>query len=289
MNIDKKLIKKALEFYKIDDIKYIEKCNKCIDFINENTELKTKVYEILDILYYDKTNKISELWNIRNSEELFGKNHHYFITNVLLLSGYKIHLNNMKKYGLDERQCNIHKKRVREALTSDIYQRNYEAIRISQMLWGAYFVNLRIIEVGRLQYELSNYNPITKNKEVCIHIHIPSGEKLKVHDVEQSIKNSKDIIKKYFNVNYFKYYCVSWLLSNQIRKLVKNDSNIAQFHCMFDIVEGENCIDDIMNFVYNRDNKLNYDELPEDTYLQKNIKEYLLNRQIIKIGIGILR
>lgn len=58
---------------------------------------------------------------------------------------------------------------------------------------------------------------------------------------------------------------------------------------MFDIIEGENCIDDILNFVYNIDNFTSYNELPEDTSLQKNIKEYLLSGQIIKISIGTLK
>ena len=289
MNIDKKLIKEALKFYQINDITYAEKCDKCIEFIDKNSKMKKKAYEILNILYGNKNNQISELWKIKNTEELFGKDIHPYITNVLLLCGYKIHLSNMKKYKLDEEQCCIHKKRVRETLTNDIYKRNYQGIRISQMLWGVYFINLRIIEVGRLQYELDNYNPITKNEELCIKIHIPGSESLDIYDVEQSLIDSKSEIKKYFNINDVKYYCVSWILSSQISKLVKTNSNIAKFQNMFDIIEGENCIDDILNFVYNIDNFTNYNELPEDTSLQRNIKEYLLSGQIIKIGIGTLK
>ena len=37
------------------------------------------------------------------------------------------------------------------------------------------------------------------------------------------------------------------------------------------------------------DNFTSYNELPEDTSLQRNIKEYLLSGQIIKIGIGTLK
>lgn len=195
MNIDKKLIKEALEFYQINDIIYAEKCDRCIEFIDKNSKMKKKAYKILNILYGDKNNQISELWKIKNTEELFGKDIHLYITNVLLLCGYKIHLSNMKKYKLDEEQCCIHKKRVRETLTNDIYKRNYQGIRISQMLWGVYFINLRIIEVGRLQYELDNYNPITRNEELCIKIHIPGSESLDIYDVEQSLIDSKSVIK----------------------------------------------------------------------------------------------
>ena len=49
-----------------------------------------------------------------------------------------------------------------------------ENIRISQMIWAGYFINTKLIEVGRLQYE--------KN-ENYIKIHIPSGDKLEIKKV----------------------------------------------------------------------------------------------------------
>ena len=56
------------------------------------------------------------------------------------------------------------------------------------MIWAAYFINTKLIEVGRLQYEKrGNY----------IKIHIPSGEKLEIEKVLQTIKNSKQEIEKY--------------------------------------------------------------------------------------------
>lgn len=289
MDIDKDMIKEALEFYDIDDKEYLNKCYQCIEFMNDNLKLKLKVKEIYDILYKNEKNKIDKLWEIKNLEELFGKTYHPFITNILLLSGYEIHLINMKKYKLDTEQCCIHKRRVKEALTNDIYQRHYDGIRISQMLWGSYFINLRLIEVGRLQYELVDLNPITKKEELCIKIHIPSGTKLDNYNVKQSLSKSADAIKKYFDLYNAKYYCCSWLLSNQVRKLVENNSNIAKFHDMFDIIEGEECTQDILNFVYSLREYSAYENLPEDTSLQMKIKQYLLDGKNIKIGIGILK
>lgn len=40
------------------------------------------------------------------------------------------------------------------------------------MLWGTYFINNRLIEVGRLQFESINDNQVK--------IHIPAGEKLDI-------------------------------------------------------------------------------------------------------------
>lgn len=289
MNRNKNAIKQAIEFYNIQDEDYLKKCYECIAFINEKPDINLKVNELYNTLYENKNNNISELWKIKNIEELFGPNCHPFITNILLLSGYKEHSNNIEKYKLDNEQCNIHKERVKAALTNDIYQRHYNGIRISQMLWGTYFVNLRLIEVGRLQYELCNNNPITNKEELCIKIHIPSDKKLESNEVEYSLNESKELIKKYFKLDNKKYYCNSWLLSNQIRKLLPDNSNIAKFHDMFNIIETEECVDDILNFVYNIRSIDNYNNLVEDTSLQRKIKQYLLEGKTIRKGIGVLK
>lgn len=289
MNINKNTIKQAIEFYNIQDEQYLNKCYECIDFINERSDINVKVNELYNTLYKDKNNNISELWKIKNIEELFGQNCHPFITNIILLSGYKEHLNNMEKYKLDNEQCNIHKERVKGTLTNDIYQRHYNGIRISQMLWGTYFINLKLLEVGRLQYELCKNNPITNKEELCIKIHIPSDKKLESNDVKHSLNKSKEVIKKYFKIDDAKYYCNSWLLSNQIRKLLPDNSNIAKFHDMFNIIEAEECVDDILNFVYNIRSIENYNNLAEDTSLQRKIKQYLLEGKAIRKGIGVLK
>lgn len=214
---------------------------------------------------------------------------HSYITNILLLLGYNTHLNNMKKYRLDEEQCKMHKKRVKDCLINDIFERKYDGIRISQMLWGVYFVNVKLLEVGRLQYECCKCNPMTKKEELCIKIHIPSGKKLDIKEVKNSLNKSNELIDKYFRLDNPKYYCESWLLSNQVRYMLDDNSNISKFHDLFDIIEGEGCIDDILNFVYNIKECYNYTNLEENTSLQRKIKEFLLEGKKIYLGIGTLR
>ncbi len=289
MNINNNLIENSLKFYGINNRDYLDRCKKCINEINQNLEIQLEMYKIYNILYIDNTNKISQLWEIKNIEELFKNKVNPFITNILLLLGYEIHINNMKKYNLDDKQCAIHKKRVRECLTNDIYERKYEGIRISQMLWGTYFINVKLIEVGRLQYALNKYNPITQKEELCIKIHIPKDKNLDIYEVKKSLNKSKQYIFKYFKLNNPKYYCDSWLLSNQVRSMLDNSSNIAKFHDLFNVVEGKDCINNILNFVFNIDFCNEYKELDEKTSLQKKIKSFLIKGGIIKEGIGTLK
>lgn len=289
MNVGKNVIINALKFYDINDSNYLNNCLECVGYIENNKTFQEKINKVLDTLYNKKNYLLSKLWKIKSNEELFGEKYHSYITSVIVLLGYKIHQNNIEKYNLDDYQINIHKKRVKEALTYDIYERKYKGIRISQMLWASYFINLKIIEVGSLQYELVNINPLTNKQEKCIKIHIPRDSNLCINSVKLSLNKVKEEILKYYKLKNLNYYCESWLLSNNILKLLNDKSNIKKFSKLFNIVEGKNCINDILNFVYNKLKCDDYNTLQENTFLQKKVKEELIKGVIIKIGIGRLK
>lgn len=291
--VTKEIIDKALNFYNINDEEYINKCYRCFKSIQASKTLTDKfnlVYKMLYLGNFDRA-EIKKLWLNQTIYDIFEINCDPFITNIMLLSGYSTHIKNIQNYSLDDNQKQIHIKRVYDALTIDIYKRNYAGIRISQMLWGAYFINMKIIEVGRLQYELCFYNPITElPNEVHIKIHIPRGSKLYVEDVKDSIINSRLYVKKYFNIENPNYYCSSWLLSKELHEVVDKDSNIYNFYTLFDIVKiGGDASSDILNFVFGLNECNNYDVLPENTSLQRKLKEMLINNKPIKLGIGKLK
>lgn len=282
--IKKEDLEIALEFYNINIENYRNKCYKCLDNINENSDLKNKINYVLKLLYSNESEQLKLLWNESDLSRFLGESYNKFIHNIILLSGYKIHEENMSKYNFDTYQVLVHKNRVRECLTNDIYNRKLEGIRLSQTLWGLYFINIRLIEVGRLQYEYCN-----NKKGKYIKIHIPKGDKLLYNEVLNSIKNSKKEIKKYFKIENYEYYCESWLLSKDITKLLDSNSNIAKFQQLFDITEGKNSIKDILNFVYGLQQINSYYDLPERTSLQSKIKDLLINGKEIHIGIGKLK
>lgn len=271
----------ALNYYEIKDIDYINKCKRCLDSINSNNKALKQFNTYHNILYVDNSNEIRKLWKYKRLEDLFEDEFDPFFTNILLLSGYKYHKDNMMFKSFDEEQIKIHKIRVKETLLNDIVKRKYDGIRISQMLWGAYFINCRLIEIGRLQYEYYS--------DEVIKIHIPKGDKLNIDDVKQSIKESRKYIYKYFNIINFNYYCNSWLLSKQIHKLMDKTSNIYKFYELFEVTEGEECLDDILNFVFGKNDIIDYSELNEKTSLQIKIKNYLMRHKKIKIGHGKLK
>lgn len=290
MNITKTMVDEALDFYGISDNEYKEKCYNCIYELEKNKKYQEKVNEVYNYLFIDKNDKIRYLWQFKNLSDLFGNIKNPFITNILLLSGYEFHKSNIEKYSFDDEQIAIHKKRVKECLLNDIKIRKYNGIRISQMLWGAYFINIRIIEVGRLQYEFVKINPLNeKEHKECIKIHIPSGEKLDLYKVKESLNKSKQKIKEYFKIENAEYFCDSWLLSKQIRECVDEKSNIAQFYNLFNVVEKDDALSDVLNYIFNLKECDNFNALPQNTSLQRKVKEILINGGIIKSGLGILK
>ena len=118
--ITKTIIYEALDFYNINDSEYREKCYKCIEELEENKEYQNKANEVYNTLFVEKNDKIRNLWKHKKISDLFGNINNPFITNVLLLSGYKAQKNNIKNYHLDEEQIKIHKVRVKDTLLNDI-------------------------------------------------------------------------------------------------------------------------------------------------------------------------
>ena len=277
--IDKNMIDEAFEFYNIDE-SYKEKCYKCAKEINENKYYKKVFDKVYERLYYSEFSVIKELWNIKDINKLFTNNINPFVTNLMIILGYKFHKNNMDKYELDKEQINIHKKRVKECFENDLIYRKYDGIRVSQMLWAVYFIRGKIIEIGCLQFEYED--------ERNIKIHIPKNANLNILEVKTSIYKSKIEIEKIFKIKEFKYVCNSWIISNQVNSIVDKNTNISKFHSLFEVVDGENCLHDILNFVYNIDNCDDYYLLQENTTLQRLIKQKLINGEIFYLGLGTL-
>ena len=279
---NKNRIDEALKFY---NKVYKNQCYKCVDEINKNEYYKKLFNNVYEKLYCSDFSEIKELWKIKDINELFGNNINSFVTNLMIILGYEIHKNNIIKYKLDINQINIHKKRIKECFENDLIYRKYNGVRISQMLWAVYFIRVRIIEVGRLQYQYE----CSENNVSIIKIHIPKDKNLNLTEVIYSIKESKSELKKIFKFNTTKYICNTWLLSNQIYNIIDKKSNISYFHNLFDIKDGEDCINDILNFVYGLNECSDYKKLSEDTTLQRKVKEKLLDGQKFYLGLGILK
>lgn len=288
MKLSKEYIKEALELYNISDKRYKDKVYKCLEDINKNASLKEKVEYVLHTIYVKVSEDLRRKWKVSSIEEIFTLDAPEYITNIVLLLGYKIHIKNMNKFNFSEDEKIKSIIRVREALLSNIDNIN-KGIRISQMLWGAYIIDVRIIEVGRLQFEREFVNPLTNAKEDIVKIHIPKGERLEYNLVLKSLKDAKEYVKKYFGLVDVDYYCESWLLSLDILKIVDVNSNIYKFNKLFEILDIKDGLKDVLNFVFNEGDITDYTKLKENTSLQRKLKKEILAGNKIYKGVAKLK
>lgn len=294
--LDKEQAIKVLEYYNLNDEIFKNKYLETLDMINANVYLKVLSYLWHYILYIDSTGLYKDVWNWKETDKLFENVGNYMIPVVILLSGSEIHKRNMKNRKFDQKQIEEQIRNINQCCTMDKQRFNIHGIRFSQMVWGSYFMNGKIIQVGRLQYEFDKEVPINvKNYKDgdYIYIHIPKGNNLNIQEVEESIYQSKDKIKKFFpeiDISRLQYYTNTWLLSSELDNILNENTNIIKFKNKFHIIDQTENIKDFLNFVFQeKDCNINYENLKEETTLQNKLKKYILEGKKLHIGLGILK
>ena len=128
------------------------------------------------------------------------------------------------------------------------------------------------------------------DQEDVIFIHIPRSNGFTKEIIDNSL-NRKEEVFKYFNApKDIKFVTFSWLLSPDLRCILKDDSNILYFQNKFDLIFTKENKKDFLKFVFNEPFEINdYNILKEETSLQKNIKNKIINKEKLCIGLGILK
>ena len=277
-------IDNGLLYFGIDG-KYKEQCYQCCEEINANSLWLDAFKRVFDFLNYGDVDSLKTVWDLNDISQLFTEGIPPFATNLMVVLGYKTLKENIFKAQLDEGQIQIYKQRVKTIFEEDYAINKYGGIKFIMMSWAYYFIRMRIIEIGRLQYE--NFDG------KCIRIHIPdtvpSGEKFDRNAVVNSIKKSEDIVRSLFGLDNPRYECTSWLLSKEVVKELGEQSNIYKFYSLFDVEEGEDCLHDIFDNVFPYDDYDDYNALSEDTSLKKMIKEKILKGVTFRLGKGVLK
>ena len=145
----------------------------------------------------------------------------------------------------------------------------------------------RSVQIGIFQYEFKkNY----LSDEDVIFIHIPRSNNFTKEIIDNSLKR-KNVVFKYFDApKDIKFVIFSWLLSPDLKSILKDDSNILYFQNKFDLIFTKENKKDFLKFVFNEPFEINdYNVLKEETSLQKNIKNKLINKEKLCIGLGILK
>jgi len=149
--------------------------------------------------------------------------------------------------------------------------------------WAVRQISMQEFRIGELEYEM-----ITQNDKKLISIHIPSDADMTSCKLRKSYLDARNFFGKYYP-EYAKVdmICGSWLLAPALKKLLPDDSKIIQFQKSFRLISQEDDSPGFLDWVYGR-RDIPFENLPEETSLQRNLKKYLLSGGKVEWANGIL-
>lgn len=174
---------------------------------------------------------------------------------------------------------------------ADRYFDNTGEAGLEEISWIRRHLKGEIFRLGRLQYEpgrLGKRMQGFSRRTPCLWIHIPEGEKLDTQNCRDSIEAAKSFFPAHFGKAYPLACCNSWLLHKNLRKILKEDSNIIRFAELFTVVENDNDNSQALQRVFGWEAAVSPD-LPEESSLQRGMKEALLQGTAFGMGLGIIK
>jgi len=141
-----------------------------------------------------------------------------------------------------------------------------------------------LFRIGELEYEL-----VDEDNKKTVALHIPSDSDMTRAKLEHSYKTAKKFLKDNF-ADYadVPMTCHSWLLSPTLQPMLSEDSHIMKFQNEFDITATGEEENGFAQWLF-KNPKLEIKDFPEDTSLQRKMKQHLLNGGTVAEAKGILR
>lgn len=165
------------------------------------------------------------------------------------------------------------------------YKKKQGTWGIDELDWLAMSLDLKVIRLGRLQYEKTrageDLGPI-KECEDFLSVHIAEDGPLKPEGVDESL----DLARAFYADQGIKYfYCQSWLLSPRLDRVLDESSNIIKFRNKFTNIDTVFDNPQAEERIFGRvlEDKSLY---PEATSLQRKAKKAIMDGFDLGIGSG---
>ena len=139
-------------------------------------------------------------------------------------------------------------------------------------------------EKGRVKKELvrldkSEWELVLQKGDTVAQLHIPASGKLDMASVEDSLQQMREFLATYYpDYKYKAFACASWLLNPVLADLIGEDTNIVRFGRLFRPLTMKIHGTGVFYFVFKRpNNNFNLADLPENTRLEKALKDYYMS------------
>lgn len=164
------------------------------------------------------------------------------------------------------------------------YKAAYGVYGFDRTWWIPRQLALKEFRIGELEYEM-----IEEGEKRQVSIHIPSDAVLEKQALTASYEDAKKFLKDYYpEYENAEFVCDSWLLAPGLKECLDSGSRILYFQGCFEVLHVKEDVNEFLEWIYLRTD-LPYEELPENTSLQRRVKDYLLSGGKIGWAYGRLK
>lgn len=150
--------------------------------------------------------------------------------------------------------------------------------------WTPRQISMEEFRLGELEFEVENWKG-----ETVISVHIPSDAKITRENCLESYHQAKEFFSGHYPELEYKYFiCDSWMLSPGLKEVLPPESRILQFQQDYTIEEWNKDDSSYMGWVF-KNTKLTFEEMPEETSLQRNIKRFIKGGGLIGSAFGYIK
>lgn len=151
--------------------------------------------------------------------------------------------------------------------------------------WSYRQISMGLFRIGALEYEFEEYE-----EEKVISLHIPSDADLSPACVDDSLARAKAFFRNFYpEYSCCRYICDSWLLSPVLASLLPKSSRILAFQQRFELLKSDTENKEFIEWLFQSPQNTPYADLPEDTSLQRSVRQLLLDGGCIGTALGIMR
>ncbi|MBE6973680.1 MAG: hypothetical protein E7440_07385 [Ruminococcaceae bacterium] len=288
-----------LDYYDFSEDYYKPRLRQEIALLKRDETLNRICWLMHYILFYGDTADFLSIWSWgKGVNNPFAEHGSPTTCVVAALTGQAIHAKNMAERGFDEEQIQIHKAGVQRCWVGQREDYGVDGVSFGLMVWMGYFMRCHLVRLGRLQYECGlkhygKYDHLFEGEPIYIYIHIPPADNgLQDDEVGASIRLALEKLEQYYPQVAGKtvVFCTNtWLLSPQLREILKPGSNIIKFQDRFNITEFVDGTGAFLNFGFKINaapGSFDYNTLPEDTYLRREVKARLLRGEPLQQAWG---
>jgi len=165
---------------------------------------------------------------------------------------------------------------------------------LGELHWLRLHMGMGLFKLGRLQFAFGKSHHDIPEKGIkkgdnVMEVHIPRTGPLSPRECEESFELAKEFFTKYYPEYEYKYFtCHSWLMDENLKELLPENSNILKFRNMFEVFCAEESYA-ALRFIFKWNaKKADINTFEAKTSLEKNIKAWVQDGKKLYQALGVI-